>query len=88
MGKTPVYMPKYGMTMMEAEIIQWLVEQGTQVAKGDPLVSIETEKVSSSVEAPKDGFVGPLLFSEGDSVEVGSVLLYLFDSEEEIEAGM
>lgn len=86
MAKTPVYMPKFGMTMVEAEIIEWHVEKGQAVAKGDPLCGIETEKTNTDLEAPADGYMGELLFEEGDSAEVGSILAYVYDSEEELEA--
>ena len=54
MAKEPVYMPKFGMTMTEAEIVEWYVEQGQEVAQGDPLLGIETEKTSVDIEAPAD----------------------------------
>lgn len=83
MAKEPVYMPKFGMTMTEAEIVEWYVEQGQEVAQGDPLLGIETEKTSVDIEAPADGFVCALLFEQGDSAEVGSILTYIAETEEE-----
>ncbi len=83
MAKTPVYMPKFGMTMVEAEITEWYVKQGQKVAKGDPLLSIETEKTTVDIEAPADGYITSLLFEESDSAEVGSILTYVADTEAE-----
>lgn len=83
MAKEPVYMPKFGMTMTEAEIVEWYVEQGQEVSQGDPLLGIETEKTSVDIEAPADGFVCALLFEQGDSAEVGSILTYIAETAEE-----
>lgn len=86
MAKTPVYMPKFGMTMIEAEIVEWYVEKGQCVKKGDPLLGIETEKTNVDIEAPEDGYVSALLFDQGDSVEVGTILLYILsEPDEQIE---
>ncbi len=85
MAKTPVYMPKFGMTMVEAEITEWYVSQGDEVSEGDPLLSIETEKTTTDIEAPADGFVTKLLFEEGEEVPVGTILVYIADTEEEAE---
>lgn len=85
MAKTPVYMPKFGMTMVEAEITQWYVEKGQAVSQGDPLLSIETEKTTVDIESPADGLVSALLFEQGDTAEVGNILTYIADSEAEIE---
>ena len=83
MAKEPVYMPKFGMTMTEAEIIEWYVEQGQEVSQGDPLLGIETEKTSVDIEAPADGYVCALLFEQGNSAEVGSVLTHIAETAEE-----
>ena len=86
MAKTPVYMPKFGMTMTEAEITEWYVRPGEEVEKGDPLLAIETEKTNVDIEAPADGYMGNQLFEEGDAAEVGSILTYVADTAEEAMA--
>ncbi len=85
MAKVPVYMPKFGMTMMEAEIMDVYVEKGQAVSKGDALFSIETEKTNVDIEAPEDGFVCDLLVEEGDVAEVGNVLAHIAQTEAEID---
>ena len=57
MSLIPIYMPKFGMTMEEGLIVEWLVAEGDSVAEGDGVVLIETEKVSTEVEAPTGGVV-------------------------------
>ena len=76
-------MPKYGMTMVQAEITEWFVKQGDAVSKGDPILAIETEKTSVNIEAPVDGYVSAPLFEEGEEVKVGAVLLYIADTQSE-----
>ena len=50
-----VVMPKWGLSMQEGTIIQWLVQEGEPVAMDEPLLEVETEKMVSVVEAPAAG---------------------------------
>ena len=47
--------PKLGMDMEEANILRWMVEEGAEVEKGDPVIEIDTDKVSYEVEATRAG---------------------------------
>ncbi len=73
----PIYMPKFGMTMEAGLIVEWLVAEGDSVAEGDGIVEIETEKVSTEVEAPADGVVLELSCQVDDEVPVGEVIGYI-----------
>lgn len=73
----PIYMPKFGMTMEEGLIVEWLVAEGDTVAEGDGIVLIETEKVSTEVEAPASGVVVELSCEVDDEVPVGEVIGYI-----------
>jgi pyruvate/2-oxoglutarate dehydrogenase complex dihydrolipoamide acyltransferase (E2) component len=53
---TDYTMPKLAMAMNEGTIAHWLVTDGTFVKAGDPLATIETEKVAYDVESPHDGY--------------------------------
>lgn len=53
---TEYLMPKLAMAMNEGTIAQWLVPDGTLLKAGDPLATIETEKVAYDVESPYDGY--------------------------------
>lgn len=77
MSLIPIYMPKFGMTMEEGLIVEWLVAEGDSVAEGDGLVVIETEKVSTEVEAPAGGVVVELSCEADDEVPVGEVIGYI-----------
>lgn len=48
-------MPKWGMTMTEGRVVKWLVPEGANVAAGDELLDVETEKIANAVEAPVAG---------------------------------
>ncbi len=50
-------MPKLGLTMEEGTIVAWLVADGTEVSQGTPVLTIETDKVSSDVEASSSGIL-------------------------------
>ncbi|MDE2852806.1 MAG: hypothetical protein OXN88_01405 [Chloroflexota bacterium] len=70
-------MPKFGMTMEEGLIVEWLVAEGDTVAEGDGIVLIETEKVSTELEAPAAGQVVELSCEVDDEVPVGTIIAYI-----------
>lgn len=72
-----VTMPKWGMSMQEGLISAWLVSVGDRVTEGQPIATVETEKVDADIEAPGDGVVVELLADEGTEVEVGAVIARL-----------
>ncbi len=72
-----VLMPKWGMTMQEGDLVEWLVAVGDTVAAGQPLATVATEKVDADVESPSAGTVVELLAEAGDTVEVGTVIARL-----------
>ncbi len=78
----PITVPKLGLTMEEATLVSWAVAPGTQVAKGDTLFSIETDKINYDVEAENAGFVDRTI-AEGETVVVGAVVGYLLASPDE-----
>jgi pyruvate/2-oxoglutarate dehydrogenase complex dihydrolipoamide acyltransferase (E2) component len=51
----PLQIPKLEMAMVEGGLAQWLVEDGAQVAEGDPIYVLETEKASQEIAAPASG---------------------------------
>jgi pyruvate/2-oxoglutarate dehydrogenase complex dihydrolipoamide acyltransferase (E2) component len=54
---TPIVIPRLGMTMTEATLLEWVVPDGSAVTAGDLLYRIETDKVESDCEAPGSGIV-------------------------------
>ena len=76
--------PTLGMDMEEATIVRWLVEEGTEVEKGDPVLEIDTDKTSFEIEAPAGGFIRGLRGEKGETLPVGSTLAYVTAPGEEI----
>jgi dihydrolipoamide dehydrogenase len=79
-----VVMPKLGLTMEEGLIVEWKVQEGAEVKKGDILFVLETEKVTYDVEAPEDGVLGKIVVAEQETVPVGAVVAYLLKSGESV----
>jgi len=69
-----IIMPKLGLTMTEGTIVKWLKAEGDKVVKGEPLIEIETEKISNVVESPADGTLVKIIAKEGEVYEVTAVL--------------
>ena len=72
-----IYMPQLGLTMTEGKVVRWLKAAGEPVRKGEPVLEIETDKVSVEVEAPADGVLGPILVEAGASVPIGGMLSHV-----------
>jgi pyruvate/2-oxoglutarate dehydrogenase complex dihydrolipoamide acyltransferase (E2) component len=60
-------------TETEADVSEWLVEDGTQVTEGQPLAELETSKVQVEVTSPSAGII-TLIAAEGDVIEPGAVI--------------
>jgi 2-oxoglutarate dehydrogenase E2 component (dihydrolipoamide succinyltransferase) len=69
-----VVLPKWGMTMQEAVIGEWMVAVGDEVTEGQPLVTVESDKVDADVESPAAGTVAEILVPTGETAEVGAVI--------------
>jgi|TARA_B100000809_G_C14848453_1_gene427387 pyruvate/2-oxoglutarate dehydrogenase complex dihydrolipoamide acyltransferase (E2) component len=63
--------------MEAAVVIEWMVSVGDQVAKGDPILIVETEKAEVEMEALDEGVLVEVVRGPGDEVPVGGVLGYL-----------
>jgi pyruvate dehydrogenase E2 component (dihydrolipoamide acetyltransferase) len=78
-----VVLPQAGLEVSEGTVIALHVGVGDRVAKGDPLVEVETDKAVSDVEAPQDGVVVGLEVEVGDTVPVGATLIRLGEAAED-----
>ncbi len=65
-----IVMPKWGLSMQEGLILHWLKREGDPVDKGEPLLEVETEKMTSVVEAPASGLLARILYPAGTRVPV------------------
>ncbi len=69
-----IVVPTLGESVTEATIARWLKNAGDSVAADEPLVELETDKVTVEIPAPQAGVLSEVLFGEGDNVEVGALL--------------
>ncbi|MEW5423766.1 2-oxoglutarate dehydrogenase complex dihydrolipoyllysine-residue succinyltransferase [Amorphus sp. 3PC139-8] len=69
-----IKVPALGESVTEATIAKWFKQEGDSVAQDEPLVELETDKVSVEVPAPAAGTLGSIAAKEGDTVEVGALL--------------
>src|SRR5215207_2951217 len=67
-----VIMPKMGDAMEEGTLLRWLKQVGDEIAVGDPLAEIETDKVSLEIEATEAGVLSKTLVEEGATVPIGT----------------
>lgn len=72
-----VLMPKLGMTMESGRINKWLVKEGDQVSKGDPLLEVETDKVALEVESLVEGTVLKIFGQEGETLPINQPIAYV-----------
>ena len=69
-----VIVPVLGESVVEATVSKWIKQQGDYVEVDDPIVELETDKVTLEVPASITGILENTLVSEGDTVEVGALL--------------
>lgn len=79
-----VYMPKNGMDMTEGTLIRWLKNEGDSVEKDEPIMEIETDKVTMESESPASGILLKKLYEQGDVVPVLTVMGYIGQPGEKI----
>ncbi len=67
-------MPKWGLSMTEGRVLDWLVEEGAEVGPGDELCEVETEKITGAVEATASGVLRRRIGEAGQVIPVGGLL--------------
>ena len=72
-----VVMPALEMAQETGKLLAWLKKEGDSVKKGEPLLEIETDKVTVEVEAPADGVLSALKAHEGTDVPVGQTIAWI-----------
>src|SRR5271168_3703747 len=71
---TEIRVPTLGESVTEATIGRWFKKAGDSVAVDEPLVELETDKVTIEVPAPSAGVLGEIAAKDGDTVAVGALL--------------
>lgn len=74
MSRFEIKMPKLGESITEGTIISWSVKVGDTVQEDDVVFEVNTAKVSAEIPSPVEGKVVEILFKEGDTVSVGTVV--------------
>ena len=72
MATTRVVMPQLGESVHEGTISKWLVKPGDKVVEFEPLLEVDTDKVSAEVPAPVTGVLMEILAKEGQTVQAGA----------------
>jgi 2-oxoglutarate dehydrogenase E2 component (dihydrolipoamide succinyltransferase) len=81
-----IVVPEVGESIVDARIAKWLRREGDQVAAGDPLVELETDKIDLEVSAPQAGVLAKISRQDGEDVKVGEVLGVIEDAAAASEA--
>jgi len=74
--KSEVIVPRLGSSdeSDEVEIVHWAKKVGDQIRKGEPLVEVETDKVTVEIEAPGSGTLKAIFIQEGERTRSGAVV--------------
>jgi pimeloyl-ACP methyl ester carboxylesterase len=83
---TAVTMPRLGLTMAEGTVVEWHVAPGAPVARGQVILSVESEKAQVEVEAFADGVLAAVYVEPGATVPVGTLLGAVAAPEERFDA--
>ncbi len=75
-----ITMPKWGLSMEQGQVNGWLKAMGEKVGKGDEMLDVETDKISSGVECAFDGTCGRQIAQEGETLPVGALLGVVADA--------
>lgn len=75
-----INIPKWGMTMTEGTITEWLVPEGTSITKGQEILEIETTKVTNAVKSAASGILRRIVLPAGTTAPVGALAGVIADS--------
>src|SRR5438876_9152962 len=80
-----VPMPKLGFDMAEGTLVRKVKKKGDNVAKGEVLAEIETDKATVEVESPAGGVIKGWVVEEGQAVPVGAVMVVIGAANEAVD---
>lgn len=81
-------LPKWGLTMEEGTIVEWLVGPGDHVQEGTLLASVATDKIDVDWESPVEGIVVRHLVETGATLVVGDPAIVIADSDDDYRANI
>ena len=82
-----ITMPQLGLTMTEGTVGKWLKKIGDSIAVGEPILEIETDKLSTAIESEAEGVLLAIAANEGEDVPVQGVLGYIGQPGEALPEG-
>lgn len=85
---TNVIMPALGVAQQTGTLIKWLKAEGQSVAKGEPLMEIETDKATVEIEAPGSGVLASVTAAPGDEIPVGNRIAVILAPGEKASAAV
>ncbi|MFZ7132432.1 MAG: dihydrolipoamide acetyltransferase family protein [Eubacteriales bacterium] len=77
-----VTLPSLGVAILDAKIVNWLKEEGNEVKKDEPIVEVETDKVTFEIVSPINGFLVKTLYNTGELVKVNEALALVNETKE------
>jgi len=77
-----VIMPQMGESVSEGTILKWLIKEGDRVEKEQPIVEISTDKIDTEVPSPVNGVIKKILYPEGKTLPVQTVIAQIEAVEE------
>ncbi len=80
---TEIKLPRLGQGMEAGTIVRWLKAEGDEVAKGEPLFELDTDKVTQEVEADADGVLLKIVVPEGEA-NVGTTVAVIGSADEDV----
>jgi pyruvate dehydrogenase E2 component (dihydrolipoamide acetyltransferase) len=81
---TAVIMPKLEMSQETATVVEWLKAEGERVEKGEPLLTVETDKVTIDIESPAAGMLAGICVGADDVVPVTEVIAHILEPGESL----
>ena len=85
---TTIVMPQMGYDMQEGRVVKWLKQEGEEIARGEDVAEIETDKAVIPVPATEGGVLRKVLVGEGSTVPVGEVIAVMGAADEELPADL
>ncbi len=81
-----ILVPQLGESVYEGVVGRWLIEEGGYIKMDEPLVEIETDKITMEIPSPGEGILVKQLVGPGEKVEVGQLIGYIAKEGEEVPA--
>ena len=75
-----VIMPALELAQETGKVLRWMKAPGDTVRKGEPIVEIETDKVTVEIESPASGILSSVTAQEGDVIPVGQTIALIAES--------